>query len=98
MEFQVRAARWIMQSTPPACRLHLWQVGGAGETKINLGADTCEVFLLTCGEAVQQNDLPTAAGEFLYAVRTDEAGTTGDEERKTEALLNGEWSSLTQTR
>jgi len=31
-------------------------------------------------------------------VRTDEAGTTGDEERKTEALLNGEWSSLTQTR
>jgi hypothetical protein len=98
MEFQVRAARWIMQSTPPACRLHLWQVGGAGETKINLGADTCEVFLLTCGEVVQQNDLPTAAGEFFYAVCTDEAGTTGDEERKTEALLNGEWSSLTQTR
>ena len=87
-----------MQSTPPARRLHRWQVDGAGETKISLGADTCEVFLLTCGEVVQQNDLPTAAGEFFYAVRTDEACTTGGQERKTEALLNGEWSGLIQTR
>ena len=98
MEFQVRTARWMTQSAPPARRLHRWQVDGAGETKINLGADTCDVFLLTCGELVQQNDLPTAAGKLFFAVCTDEAGTTGDEERKTEALLNGEWSGLIQTR
>ena len=62
-----------------AGRLHRGQIGDGPNMQGDLAANRGQIFFLTGREIVEHHDVLPSADEFLDNVRTDKAGSAGNE-------------------